>query len=463
MELQNVTKIHFIGIGGSGLSALARICKGLGFRVSGSDISESKNTRDLKEEGVGVFIGHRKENIDDKTDLIIVTSAIIDENPEIEAAKSKGIPVFKRDFLLGKLMENKIGIAISGTHGKTTTTAMVAHLLKANQLDPTFLIGGISNNYQTNAQVGKGKFFVIEADEYDRAFWGLKPKIGIVTSIEMDHPDCYNDIEEYADSFKKFLHLVPNDGLALGCGDWPEIKKIFAELSTKILNYGEGSTNDWYFSNLTLSPGGSSFDTYNGKEKFGRFKLNIPGKQNVTNAMVPIVVGNYLEIPLEGIKKAIRTFSGTEQRFDILGVVNDIMVVEDYAHHPTAVRVTLDAALTYQRPVKAIYQPHQYARTAILLNDYKGAFTGSKKAYLNKIYAARDRDTTCVKTEDLLEVVKKDVPNAEYIEDTSELAEKVAKEAEAGELILVMGVGNGRTIAEKILSGLRERFYYETA
>lgn len=457
MQLQNIKHIHFIGVGGSGLSALARICQKLGFVVSGSDIEESKTTKELQNEGITVYIGHHEKNIGKSIDLVIVTSAVIEENPEVEEAKRKGIPVFKRDFLIGKLMEGKIGIGISGTHGKTTTTAMVTYLLKSNKLDPTFLIGGVSKNYQTNAGVGTKDYFVIEADEYDNAFLGLKPQIAVVTSIEMDHPDCFANLQEYTTAFKKFLSLVPEDGLVVACGDWPEIQKILPQLNAEVITYGKNKKNDWYFQKVKLSPGRSSFNVCKNGKEVGSFGLSIPGEHNVTNALVPIIIGDYLGIPLQGIKSALQTFKGTKMRFDILGEVNDILVVEDYAHHPTAVRVTLQAGLTYNRPVKVVYQPHQYARTAVLLNDYEGVFAGAKKVYLNKIFAARDKDTTCVSGEDLLKVIKKDGTDAEYIESIDGLFEKAASEADPGDLILVMAVGNGHIIAEKIVLGLKTK------
>jgi len=379
MDIKNIKHIHFIGIGGSGLSALAKMCKDLGFLVSGSDIKESEMTKKLQEQGIIVYIEHKKEHISDDVNLIIVTSAVTGVNPEIEEAKKKNIPVFKRDFLVGELMKGKIGIAIAGTHGKTTTTAMVVHVLKYNQMDPTFLIGGVSKNYETNAGVGLKNCFVIEADEFDRAFLGLKPEISAVTSIEMDHPDCFSNLQEYIDSFKKFLELVPENGLVIGCGDWPEIKKILPQLNTKITTYGKNPENDWYFQNVRFFPGGSCFDVYKHGNKFGTFKLAIPGEHNITNALVSIIIGDYLEISKKEIIDALQEYKGTKSRFDIVGKVNDIIVVDDYAHHPTAVRVTLQAALTYNCPVKLIYEPHQYARTALLLNDYSGVFRGAKK------------------------------------------------------------------------------------
>lgn len=458
MDLKNIKRIHFIGIGGSGLSALAKMCQNLGFLVSGSDIKESEMTKELQEQGITVYIGHKKEHIKNDIDLVIVTSAVIDINPEVEQAKNKGIPVFKRDFLVGELMKGKIGIAIAGTHGKTTTTAMVVHILKYNQMDPTFLIGGVSKNYQTNAGPGTNDYFVIEADEFDRAFLALNPYIGVITSIEMDHPDCFKDLEEYADSFKKFFELVPKNGLAIGCGDWQEIRKILSQLDTKIMTYGKNLKNDWYFQQVELFPGGGFFDVYKRGQKFGAFKLSIPGEHNITNALVSIIIGDYLGISKKGIKQALQEFKGVKRRFDILGKVNNIMVVEDYAHHPTAVRVTLQAALTYKRPVRVIYEPHQYARTAILLNDYSGVFQGAEKVYLSKIFAARDKNTTCVSSKDLLEVIKKDGINAEYIEELDSLVKKVIQESEPGELIIVMGVGNGGLIAKNIILGLKAKY-----
>ena len=458
MDIKNIKHIYFIGIGGSGLSALARMCKDLGFLVSGSDIKESETTKKLQEQGIIVHIGHKKENISNDIDLIIVTSAVVGINPEIEQAKNQNIPVFKRDFLVGELMKGKIGIAIAGTHGKTTTTAMVVHVLKYNQMDPTFLIGGISKNYKTNAGVGLENYFVIEADEFDRAFLALRPHIGIALNIEMDHPDCFNNFKEYVNSFKKFLELVPKNGLVVGCGDWPEIKKILPQLNTKITTYGKNLKNDWYFQNVQLFPGGSCFDVYKYSNKFGTFKLAIPGEHNIINALVPIIIGDYLEIPEKGIIHALQEYKGTKRRFDVVGKINDIIVVDDYAHHPTAVRVTLRAALTYNCPVKLIYEPHQYARTALLLNDYSGVFSGAKKVYLSKIFAARDKNTTCVSSEDLLNVIKKDNIIAEYIKDFDNLVKKVIQETEPRDLIIVMGVGNGSIIAKNIFLGLEVKY-----
>ncbi|MBL7156051.1 MAG: UDP-N-acetylmuramate--L-alanine ligase [Candidatus Pacebacteria bacterium] len=455
MDFKNIKHIYFIGIGGSGLSPLAKMCFKLGIKVSGSDIKESEETKNLQKQGIVVNIGHKKENIVDNIDLVIFTSAVIGVNPEIEQANKKGIPAFKRDFLVKELMKEKIGICVAGTHGKTTITAMTVHILKYNKIDPSFLIGGISKNYKTDFGIGKD-YFVIEADEFDNAFLALKPNICCITSIEMDHPDCFDSLKKYVNSFKRFIQLVPKNGLVIGCGDWAEIKKILFKTNAKTITYGKNSKNNWYFKNVRLFPGKSSFDVYNKNKRFDTFELNIPGEHNITNALVPIIIGTYLGISKKGIRQALKKFQGAKRRFDILGKPNNIIIAEDYAHHPTAVYVTLQAALTYNRPVKAVYEPHQYARTALLLNDYKGVFNGANKVYLSKIFAARDKDIYSISSKDLLKIIKKDGIDAEYIDDVEKLVKKVVQETKPGELVIVMGVGNGDIIAKKIMFQLKQ-------
>lgn len=452
-------KIHFIGVGGAGISALARLSQSLGYKVSGCDQKDSNTLQALKADGFNLEVGHSPKHLDKSINKIVVSSAIPWDNPEIAEARSLGLPVLKRDSFCGELMQGKCGIGVAGTHGKTTTTSLISHLLVSAGLDPTFIVGGVLKNYQTNARLGQSDYFVIEADEYDRMFLGLRPKVAVITHLEMDHPDCYQDFADYKKAYLDYASLVPeNEGLLIGCGDNINVCEIFSQLKTASKTYGFAPSDDFRVRIIKRENQEVIFNLKNPKINFNEdFQIQIPGIHNALNASAAIIVGLHLGIPLDEIKKACSSFLGAGRRFDIVGITNNIMVVDDYAHHPTAVKTTIEATKAFGRRLLVVYQPHQFARQAKLLKDYAGVFNEADFVFLTQIYASRDKDTTCVNGRDLFNLVQKDLPDtAYYFADHTELVDEVAKKAQPGDLILSMCVGNGQSLTKKIFEKLKK-------
>jgi len=396
MVSEEFSAVHLIGIGGTGLSAIARLLKESGCTVSGSDQTLSALARDLQEAGITVYEGHRAENILGAR-LVIRSSAIRDDNVEVQAALAAGIPVLKRSDFLGKLMEKQVGIAIAGTHGKTTTTAMAAWMLIAMKQDPSYIIGGVSVNLGNNAHAGNGPFFVIEADEYDRMFLGLHPKAAIVTNIEHDHPDCYPTAEQFYQAFRDFARGLAPRGWLAACGDDQGASRLAEEVRLegyRVLTFGSGPTRADYMAQSMQpnSRGGFSFTAVYQGNSLGKVDLRVPGLHNVNNALAVLVIAHQMELPMALARQALSEFEGTGRRFEVRGVVDGITVIDDYAHHPTEIRATLSAARSRypQKRLWAIWQPHTYSRTRTLFDAFASAFGDADEVVVTEVYAARE-------------------------------------------------------------------------
>ncbi len=470
--------VHLIGIGGIGLSAIARVLLEEGRRVSGSDLKLSPITAALADLGAAIYQGHRAENVGD-ADLVVVSSAIPADNPEAAAARARGIPVVKRDWMLGRMMESRFGIAVAGSHGKTTITAMIALVLTEAGLDPTFIVGGILENLGTNARAGRGEHFVIEADEYDRTFLGLKPSIAVVTNIEMDHPDCYPRLDDLVEVFREFLDLVPADGCIIGCGDEERTRGILRELrgtlklkaqSSKlkaqkgsrgaeglgadVVTYGLGEGVDWRAVDIRPNEGGgSSFVALREGQPVGEFALCIPGLHNVQNSLAVLAVAHRLGLHLAGVGETLRSFRGVQRRFEVKGEVNGIVVVDDYAHHPTQIRTTLRAARERypERTIWAVFQPHTYSRTRALLGEFAASFADADHVVVTDIYAAREFDDLGVSAADIVARMKH--PDARYIPGLDEAAGHLLDHLKPGDVLLTLGAGDGYKVGEDVLAG----------
>jgi UDP-N-acetylmuramate--alanine ligase len=454
--------VHLIGIGGTGLSAIARVLLESGCQVSGSDQQLSALARSLQEAGARVFVGHRAENIQG-ADLVIRSSAIGDENVEVQAALQQGIPVLKRSDFLGKLMESQIGIAVAGTHGKTTTTAMIAWVLTALKQDPSFIIGGISLNLGSNAHAGSGQAFVIEADEYDRMFLGLNPKIAVVTNIEHDHPDCYPKAEDFYEAFHDFAHRLDPQGWLAACADDAGASRLAGELrgeGIRVFSYGLIPMQaDYRAENVKMnSQGGHSFTASFQGKSVGKVDLQVPGLHNVRNALAALAVAHQMELPLAAARNALNEFKGTGRRFELRGEVEGITVIDDYAHHPTEIQATLAAARSRypERRIWAVWQPHTYSRTQTLFAAFASSFQDADGVVVTEVFASREAaQAGTFSSRQVVQAMQH--PNAHFAGSLDEAVQFLLGQLASGDVMIVMSAGDADQISTQVLATLAER------
>lgn len=445
-------KIHFIGIGGISMSGLAEVLLSKGYKVSGSDRDSSNLTDKLKSLGAEIYIGHSSENITD-SDLIVYTAAISDENPEIIKAKELNIPLMDRAEFLGSIMkEYKRGIAIAGTHGKTTVTSMVSIMLLHAKLDPTIMVGGVLDAINGNVKIGKSDYFVTEACEYKRSFLKFNPNVGIILNIDADHLDYYKDIQEIEDTFFDFTKLIPCDGILIGCSDDDKVKALSEKITCPKILYGIES-GDIKADNLVFDKNGlPSFDVYKEGSFIDRFSLSVPGRHNVLNSLSAIALGIYLNIDVKTIKEGIALFGGTHRRFEKKGFKDGIEVVDDYAHHPVEIKATIEAIKNYpHKNVYCIFQPHTFTRTITLFDEFSTAFEGLDNLILTDIYAAREKDTGIVSSKMLSDAVKKNGVNCTYIKEFDDILSHLKGNLKEGDLLVTMGAGDVYKIGENFL------------
>lgn len=444
-------RVHLVGIGGIGLSAIARVLIARGVTVSGSDLHRSPLTDELMQLGAQVFIGHRAENVG-QVDVVLISSAAQEDNPEIVAARRRGIRIAKRYDFFPELTSGKTTIAIAGTHGKTTTTGLVATILVDAGLDPDVIVGGIIPELNGNARAGNGEYFVIEADEYDRAFLGLRPKCQVITSIEMDHPDIYRDLDDVAKAFREFMKNVSPDGQVFGYGDSERVDRELDTLDEKLVTrYGFGATNDWRASDVQMnSLGGSDFNVWQGERKMGEFAVRIPGTHNVLNALAAIAVAEHLGIDQRSVRDSLQRFRGVERRFQVKGEFQKVTVIDDYAHHPTEIRATLAAAraLYPGRVIWAIFQPHTFSRTAALQGDFAQAFGDADHVVVVEIFAARERAADGISGEGIVERMQH--PDARFIADLDACVKFLAQQLHMGDVLITLGAGDVYRVGEAI-------------
>jgi UDP-N-acetylmuramate--alanine ligase len=450
-------RIHFVGIGGAGLSAIARVLMERGAPVSGSDLVLSPVAQALARDGARVVAGHKPDNVSG-AELVVVSSAVPEGNVEVAAAEKAGIPVLRRPAFLAKMMNGKLGIAVAGTHGKTTTTAMIASILMEAGLDPTFIVGGVIGGLETNARAGGGPHFVIEADEYDRTFLSLKPNVAVVTNVEHDHPDCYPTPEEFNEAFREFVELVPKDGLLVACWDNAAAREI-AEARRKsggrVVFFGLGEGAEWRAEEVRPNfAGGVDMLATRGGETLGLVRLRQPGAHNASNGMAALAVADYLGIPFQVARKALTEFRGVGRRFEVKGEAEGVTVVDDYAHHPTEIRATLEGARgRYEhRPLWAVWQPHTYSRTKALLDEFAEAFELSDHVIILPIYASRESDALGIRSEDVKEAMSH--PDVRVAESMDEAVVWLATEAFADDVVLTLGAGDGYLVGEWLLEAL---------
>lgn len=454
---ERVKHIHLIGIAGAGLSAIARILAGKGYRVSGSDRAASPVLEELARLGVSATVGHRAENVHG-ADLVLASSAVSEDNVEIQEARRLGIPVLRRREFLAWLTQGYRVIAVAGTHGKSTTTAMVAWILERAGLSPTYIIGGTLVDINTNAGVGEGPFFVIEADEYDHAFLGLKPHLALITVVEHDHPDCYPTLEDMKEAFARFLGQVRPSGRVVGCGDEEVVRELLGGLQREVITYGLREGNLWQAVDLGANgAGGRDFKVYQGRREWGPFGLRVPGVHNVKNALGAIAAAYQLGVDPEAAGEALRSFRGLKRRFEVKGEAAGVVVVDDYAHHPTEIRATLAAVRERfpGREVWAVFQPHTYSRTRALLEEFAASFADAHHVIVSDIYAAREVDDLGVSARDI--VARMRHPDAMHIGPLDEVAAYLLERLRPGSVLITLGAGDGYKVGERVLEGMSGR------
>jgi UDP-N-acetylmuramate--alanine ligase len=456
LNLKNFRHIHCIGIGGIGLSAIAEIFLSRGYQVSGSDMKESDITDKLIDQGAEIYLGHRAKNIAG-ADLLVYSAAVSQDNPEIVAAMEGGIPIASRAEVLGALMqEYKNSIAIAGTHGKTTTTSMISLILENSAKDPTILVGGNLMEINGNVKIGSSNYFVTEACEYMDSFLNLNPKIEIILNIDSDHLDYFKDIEHIASSFEKFAGSVPEDGMVIAYDANPFVNRILKELKCKVVTFGFSERCDFFATDIKFNSFGMpSFKLHHKNETLCTMQLSIPGEHNISNALAAFACCYGLGVPVESILTTLEAFTGTQRRFDVIGITsNNIKIVDDYAHHPTEIKATLKAAQNVpHNNLWCLFQPHTYTRTLALFDEFAESFDAADKIVMAEIYAAREKNIYKISSKELVNEIKRVHPTKEvyYFGNFEEIASFVINNAQTGDLVITMGAGDIYKVAEIIL------------
>jgi UDP-N-acetylmuramate--alanine ligase len=444
VSFRSFQRIHLVGIGGIGMSGIAEVLLTLGYSVSGSDTKPSNITERLQNLGATLYEGHKTANVEG-AHVVVTSSAIKSDNPEVVEAHKRKIPVIPRAEMLAELMRLKYGVAVAGAHGKTTTTSLVASVLAAAHLDPTFVIGGRVNQAGTTARLGKGEYFVVEADESDRSFLLFSPIVAVVTTIDREHLDQYSSLEDIQEAFTQFVNRVPFYGAAVLCLDEPNVQAIIPNVKRPIITYGTSNQADLVISEVKLEGTTSEFHlTYKG-EDLGLFQLfHPPGIHNVRNAAAAAAVALYLDVPAELIREGLAKFGGVGRRFEIKGVVNDITVIDDYGHHPAEIRATLEAArLCKFSRLLVLFQPHRYTRTQHLWNEFRQAFNQADVVVLTDIYAASEQAIPGITSESLAgAILEAGHKNVFYSGSMQQGIERLLREARPGDAILTIGAGN---------------------
>src|SRR5713226_4946029 len=459
-----IQRIHFVGIGGIGMSGIAEVLLNLGYKISGSDLKSSTITQRLASLGATIFEGHRAENIHG-AEVVVTSSAIGPDNLEIAEAQQLHIPVIQRAEMLAELMRLKYGIAIAGMHGKTTTTSMVAAVLAAGGLDPTVVVGGRVDAMGSNARLGKSQYLVAEADESDRSFLKLSPILSVVTNIDREHMDCYRDMRDVRRTFLEFMERVPFYGMVVGCNDDPLLRRLFPQIRRRTVSYGTRRGSDFQIKigepafNASEGRPISRFNVTYHAQDLGKFRLHVPGAHNILNATAAIAVGIGLDVQIEHIRAALENFRGVDRRFQLRGQAAGVSVIDDYGHHPTEIRATLAAARQCgYRKIHVVFQPHRYTRTQLLMDEFAGAFQDADTLFILDIYAASEQAIEGVTGEVLARrICEKGGRTAQYVGSFADAATSAAAAAQEGDMILTLGAGSVSQLAAMILESLQAR------
>ncbi len=449
---------YFIGIGGIGMSGLANILFEQGYKIAGSDINKNEETYKLEEKGITINYSHMSKNINNDIQNVVTTAAIRSDNPEILEANRLGINIISRPQLLNKIITQNKAIAITGTHGKTTTTSMISLILEAANLDPTIIVGAEVSNIHGNSKLGKGEYSVAEVCEYQKAFLEIYPYIAIITNIEEDHLDCYKDLEDIVDAFKGFVQNINKKGLLVACGDNINSSRVLKSFAGEKTSYGFNNNNDWRAVNVSAENEKTVFTVTHNDVVISDFSLKVPGEHNVLNALAAIIVAKKIGIDNKTIQATLSSFSGADRRFQILGKYKEATIIDDYAHHPTEIIATLRGARQFYPNLRiiAVFQPHQHCRTKFLLKEFSEAFTDADIVIMPEIYAVRDtrEDIESVSSKDVVDMINKITPEkAIFIRDFEQVEDYLEKIIQKDDIILTIGAGPvdkiGKTLLEK--------------
>jgi UDP-N-acetylmuramate--alanine ligase len=457
MDSEQIKHVHFIGIGGSSMSGLAEILLSQGYRVSGSDIKSSKATQKLESQGAQVFIGHKSENITiTNPDLVVYTVAVKEDNAEMVLARQLNIPIIDRAELLGLLMKkHSFAIAVSGTHGKTTTTSMITTIMLESNTDPTVHIGGELDCIGGNTRIGESEYFITEACEYYGSFLKFHPFMAVILNIEVDHVDYFRDLEHIKTTFEQFVSLVPSNGYIIACADDENTLSVVKDKNCNIITYGlKNPEAMWTAKNIQFNDMGfASFDVNKEGSLLGNVSLSVPGLHNLSNSLAAIATCYTCGCSIENIILGLSNFGGSHKRFELKGLVDDIKIIDDYAHHPSEVQATLNAAKSaVHKSIWCVFQPHTYSRTKAFLEKFSQSFGSADNIIITDIYAAREKDPGDIHSNMLAEKICQLGGNAVYISDFQEIAEYLDKNAKPGDLILTMGAGDIVRVGEMFLN-----------
>jgi len=454
--LQRKQGIHFVGIGGIGMSGIAEVLLNLGYEVSGSDLCESQTTRRLQSMGARIVIGHRKANLESNPSVVVMSSAVKFSNPEILEARKRTIPVIPRAEMLAELMRMKYGVAVAGSHGKTTTTSMIATVLSAAGLDPTMVIGGRVKSLGSNARLGQGKYLVAEADESDGTFLLLTPTIALVTNIDREHLDFHESMDHLKESFLDFINKVPFYGQAVLCLDDPHVRSLLPKVKKRYVTYGLSPEADFYARDLQANGMEMKCSVCHQSRTLGEMRLHMPGRHNVTNALSAVAIGQELGVPFERISESLEAFMGIHRRFEIKGEPGNIMVIDDYGHHPTEIRATLSAIRDgWSRPLTVIFQPHRYSRTRDLFEEFLTAFDGVDRLILTEIYPAGEEEVPGVRSELLYRAIKRRGHlEIQFVPNKDDIVKELLPKLKAGDMVLTLGAGDIYRVGEALVESL---------
>jgi UDP-N-acetylmuramate--alanine ligase len=438
-----IKQLHFVGIGGSGMCGIAEVLLNLGFRITGSDLRETDITKRLEGLGAKICIGHAPENIGD-TDVVVISSAVQNENIEVKTAKERGIPIIRRAEMLAELMRMKFGIAIAGTHGKSTTTSIIGEVLSSGGLDPTIIVGGIVKSLGTGAVVGKSEFLVAEADEFDRSFLKLVPTIAVVTTLEAEHMECYTDMDDLRGAFVEFMNKVPFFGAVVICLDEMSLQELMPKIERRIITYGLSTQSDLRATRVRFEKDKTRFEVNSRNFSYGEVEIDLLGMHNVRNTLAAIAVGLELGMDFNSISEGLRRFHGVRRRFELVGEARGILVIDDFGHHPTEIRVTLQGAkLGYDRPIIAVFQPHLFTRTRDFAGDFGQAFLHSDKLIVTDIYPSRENPIPGV-TGELVAKAARDYGHRDvhWIPKLDNVPARLMEIAKPGDMVITFGAGD---------------------